>query len=1370
MEAFMNQSSERRQTEKMERASAIRAQRFVCDGVCRWIALLTLVIFLAPLGALAQMAGYGAIAGTVTDQSGAVIKGAAVTATLVSQNAKTVRSTTGAGDYNITPLTPGDYTVTVSSKGFETFVQENVTVNALETVPLAVKLTVGAAEQTITVTEAPPVLETADATLGAVMDNEMYSSLPLLMGAGGNADQRRATDFAALMPGVQNTYTNGASANATDATGGVNGSNPGGGTQEMYIDGIDLPSSLGVGDPRTTWTAFGMDSIDQFQVQTMGSSSQFAGQGVQNYSIKQGTNKIHGALYEYARNKIFDAWGTNNKLPTPIGLVPAGSSCSSATLTADTSWCKLGGVKPQEIMNEFGVVISGPIIKDKIFLFYNSGQYRYQKGPSPTIQTLPTYTMMGYTSSGAAQGYADYNGVLADITGTAASTLAKGGTAGIWDPNSQTTAACSNNCSRTQFVNAGVYNQILTSRFSTAANYINKNYLLPLESGVNQAMYNNNMAYGTKSGLSNWYQTGRLDYAVNASNQISLIIAFGRQSSTGINSGGTLPPPFNTSQSYHPQTTVDILKDTWTITPHMVNQASLAYSRYVSVSTTPDMDPAYGTSNTGILNMPAGQASFFPKIAWSGSDSPGTWGGYSWNAKANNTYTITDNLQWEKGKHSLTFGGQIIQMQYNITSPTSASGPATFNFYGTNTEGFTSGKAITNSGQSVASYMLGAVYSSSVTVGAPELSPRWTDPSFWVQDNYKVTSKITLNAGLRWDIWPAVRENNDIISWLNPKATNPYTGNLGTFAAAGGNSSDGWHTGEHIPSSLWWKNVAPRLGLAYAINSKTVIRASYGLSFARGNWVSDLGQSGSPSTTGLTVSDQTSSTTSSGAAFGTAEPAFYWDGTACTAAAGGTGTLAGDGLTSCGFTGSVVTPASTLPSGYGMAAYGATETAAMSAKNAASLTYWDPYYGSRTPEYENWSVGFERQLDKDLSVSVSYVGSQGHFIKPSGSIGAYWNNKLQESYAAMSGYTLASSTGTTYTACSGASCYYPLIGQKASVGNGIAVAQGFGFTPQNPFSGSQTYYAANTVGGYYAPFPQYSGVSTATSFNGNENFHSLQISAKQRQAHGISWTASYTFSKSIDDLGTFRTYDNARLDRSLSAASQPHNFVATAVWHLPLGKGHTWGENFFYRSIVSDWSLSGIGTVRSGLPIIITGSGCASSSILNTCMPNIVAGQSLRKNNWGKAANGGNISWDSNNANYIGTTNYVNEQAFTVNVAGTCLPTSTTYHTFVGGRAYSVCGGPEDYVPGNAARVAPGNMFSQKYVNVDMALKRTFPISHSWKLALEADMSNIANHATYGVPSCTVSSSTSSTNFCTISGMAAAYNPREVQLAGRLSW
>jgi hypothetical protein len=194
----------------------------------------------AGMMAHAQLSGTGAISGTVEDPTGAVVVGASVTVTNVDTNVNTVRTTTRAGDYNISALIPGTYTVTVAAAGFQGFKQENVTVDALVTVSVNVKLTVGQATETVTITAAPPLLETTDATLGAVMDNQMYSNLPLQMSQGGpgTADQRRATDFAYLMPGVSNVYTG--SSNSTDATTGINGSGPAGGVQEIYIEGVDL--------------------------------------------------------------------------------------------------------------------------------------------------------------------------------------------------------------------------------------------------------------------------------------------------------------------------------------------------------------------------------------------------------------------------------------------------------------------------------------------------------------------------------------------------------------------------------------------------------------------------------------------------------------------------------------------------------------------------------------------------------------------------------------------------------------------------------------------------------------------------------------------------------------------------------------------------------------------------------------------------------------------------------------------------------------------------------------------------------------------------------------------------------------------------
>jgi hypothetical protein len=154
----------------------------------------------------------------------------------------------------------------------------------------------------------------------------------------------------------------------------------------------------------------------------------------------------------------------------------------------------------------------------------------------------------------------------------------------------------------------------------------------------------------------------------------------------------------------------------------------------------------------------------------------------------------------------------------------------------------------------------------------------------------------------------------------------------------------------------------------------------------------------------------------------------------------------------------------------------------------------------------------------------------------------------------------------------------------------------------------------------------------------------------------------------------------------------------------------------------------------------VIGSGCGGSSILNTCMPNIVAGQTGRQNSYGKTPGGTKANWDPSSANYIGNVQYVNPLAFDVNVAGT-TGSSGNYGTYsgasteaVGGEAYSVGVGPADYVPGNAPRVAPLGMFGQHWVNLDMALRRTFPIYHEWKAQFELDMANVANHVVYGLP------------------------------------
>lgn len=1296
-----------------------------------WAAVAA-VILAGPLAVRAQLAGTGAITGTVTDSTGAIIPNATVVATSVATNVKTVRTTTGAGDYTITPLTPGVYTLTVTSRGFRTFVQKNVTVNALVTVTVNAKLNVGAAEQTVTVSTAPPVLETSDATLGAVMDNQMYSNLPLEMGYGGNADQRRATDFEYLMPGVQGNSTHN---NNTDNSGIVNGSGPAGGVSEIYIDGINLPEADQVGDPRFTWTAFGVDSIDQFQVQTSGYSTQYGGQGVENFSIKQGTNQIHGAVYDYMRNTVLDAWPFFAKIPTTVVPKGGGAPTTCEYGSPASPSCVPGGVKPQEIMNEYGLEIGGPILKNKLFLFFNYGGYRNSAGPNPQAQTIPTAAMLGYTQSGAALGYADFSGYSAATQYN------------IYDPATQT-ANCQGTpaspCSRTQFSNGGTANQIPESRISGAANYINK-FMLPYEREASQNAYSKNIVVGYPSGLSNWYASGRVDYDVSPRQQISAIIAFGRQASTGPNSSGAknaLGPPFNERQSYAPQTTVNILKDTFTLTPHVVNQVALAFGRYSSFSVTPNEAAQFAASKMGLMNTPVGQASFFPGIAFSGEDAPVTEGGYSENLKVNNTYTVMDNIEWVHGKHNITFGGQLVDEQFNYIKNITFSSPMTYTFSGTETGQFSSPSGSTSidssSGSPVASYLLGAVDSSSVTVGVPGLGSRWLNPSFWVEDSYKASPKLTASLGLRWDIFPPIYEAHNLSTWLNPNGNNSITGNKGTLQFAG-SGSGGYYGGVRNPSSTYLGNLAPRLGLAYALNSRTVIRASYGLSFARGNWTSGS-QSGSPSQTGLTPS-ATAPAGISGA------PSFYWDNTACS-----TGDANG---VACGWTGSVA-PAAPPPGGTSLAEFGTGETVALKNSTAVGMTYWDPHYGARSPEYVNWTFGFEHQLTNNMSISLSYVGSEGHFISASKAIGSR-NNMLPESLAAMAGYNVS---GGVATPCSGAACGSPLLTQKATAAN-LALATATGFAVPNPYNAANAaYYASNGVYQYYEPFPQFKSVSDTTSFVGNTNWNALELSLRQRPAYGMNFMLNYTYSKSIDDVGTFRVGDNQRLDRSLSTTDQPQNLTGTVVYQLPLGRGHFWGDNLAWRAVAGGWSLSGIASYHSGYPIAITGSGCGGNGILGQCMPNVVADHSGRIN----GGYGKHVTAAAGSPNFIGNIQYLNPAAFTVATnttkvaVGSSVSTSSSQYTNVGQ-------GPALYVPGNAPRVGALNMWGMGSYDVDLGVKRSFPIYHEWAFAFEADFTNLTNHVIFDSPDSAVNSGGS---FGTVGSQA--NSPREVQVSGRISF
>ncbi len=555
--------------------SQVESRKETCETPNRflrfWVlsfAALFVVAVMIPLGARAQLTGKGAITGTVMDKTGAVIPGADVAATNIATGITTKTVSTSTGDYHFSNLDPGIYTVTTNAKGFQRLVQENIHVNALESQTYNPSLAVAAAgQETITVTAAPPQLETSNAAMGATMEEQTYSELPVEMGAFGSPDQRRATDFEYVMPGVQGNETNG---NATTNTGVINGSGSRGAASDVYVNGVPFVRAGGNGDPRYVWTAISVDAVEQFQVQTIGYSAAYEGQGVMNYTVKQGGSQLHGSVYDFVRNTALDTWGFFGKAPNPATGVP---------------------VKPIEHSNEYGILLSGPLIpfgswKHKVFFFGNYDGFRYSSA-NPTPITFPT----------AAEQAGDFSAFLNLATPVK-----------IYDPSSQ--AACTANSDQ-WFLPVSVWlrprryrrtcgqsgcpgignppNVIPSSQFSTIAKNMQK--LLPTSS-IGTGLQNNYIA-PNKTGLSNWSTTDRIDFLMTSRDTLSFIAAIGRQASSnpvgqttaGRNVG---PVPFNHGQTYAPKTAVGIIEEAHVFTPNLLNQFDWGYARYNGPTFNPD--------------------------------------------------------------------------------------------------------------------------------------------------------------------------------------------------------------------------------------------------------------------------------------------------------------------------------------------------------------------------------------------------------------------------------------------------------------------------------------------------------------------------------------------------------------------------------------------------------------------------------------------------------------------------------------------------------------------------------------------------------------------------------------------------------------
>jgi Carboxypeptidase regulatory-like domain/TonB dependent receptor len=1207
--------------------------------------LLATLLFVFGISASAQLSGKGEIVGRVTDPTGAVVSGATVVATSTTRGTKVTTKTTSAGDYAVSPLDADTYTVTVTAKGFKMTTQDNVVVNALEVATVDVGLTLGSESETVTVTEVAEQLQTSNATLGATMAQETYSELPIAMGAGGQPDQRRASDYVLLMPGVQNNETNN---NVTDNTGPIDGSGSKGGASSVYIEGIPFFNVSQEGDNRFIWTAISVDSVNQLQVQTTGYPALYEGQGVQNFDLKRGSNSYHGAVYEYFRNTALDTWG----FYAPALLSPV-------TGTA---------IKPAEHMNEYGIVLGGPIIKNKLFIFGNYDGYRYAKGVVPTLQAYPTM----------AERQGDFSALGVDI----------------YDPSTGSDAS-----TRTQFMGCDGMspNKICPTEFSQVASNIN-NLLPPASMYANQNPGNNFLA-GLPFGLSNFTATGRVDYAMSDKHNMSIIIAAGRQAAigpaaqttTGRNNG---PLPFNYGQGYAPKTKTDIFEDTYTINAHMVNQFKYGFARYYSPSfNLGNNNPAWSATTLGITGVPAGQASTsFPEVTFAGTDAPFQWGGDVGSKKISNAYYLIDNYQWDFGKHLLTFGAQVAWLQYQYTLDSGGSSPMILAANTPETAGYSSGTTINpGTGLAYASFLVGQIDAGSLTQNAvQETGARFRPISPYVQDDWKISHKLTLNLGLRYDYFPTYREAHNVLSFFNPTMTNA-AGTMGVLQFSG-NGADTCNCS--TPVNDYKKQFGPRLGLAYQALPNTVFRASWGVMYTHGNGVagSAISQNGT-GILGFQASPKTSSTN------GVAQYSLDSPYPAYNPPAG----VASGPNYALGF--STISPYTGSPQ---------------------SVVYGDPYYGGRAPQYIDYNFGVQQQIARNLVLSISYVGSEGHFESPDSSTArGVWINQLSPQYLFLGSILSTDVKNLTPT-------------QQATLASA-------GITLPANFNVSQT------VAQALEPFPNYKGVTDAYGNVANSNYNSLQVTVAERAYKGLSFMFNYIWSKAIDDGGTFRSgyaipaaYSNDgrawaadRIERGVSTTNQPHHVIETGVWALPFGAQGLGGGNSVVRALASNFKFSEIVQIYSGSPLAITGSACQVNPAQSTCNPTIApgfAGPGRINGSWGQGATA------------TSSPSYLNANAF--------VPISTL----------TASGSPYAYTFGDAARTAPFGMYGPGNYDIDISLRRNFAMTERAHLTLEGDLYNLTNHTQFLVGGTAFGSA----SFGTVSGQA--NSSRDAQLSLRLEF
>ncbi len=983
--------------------------------------LLSVVLCLFALSIFAQ-SDRGSITGTVADPAGAVVPGAAVEAKHVDSGTVYNVATTGTGNFTLAQLPIGNYELTVTATGFKKFVRQNIAVQVATTTRVDVALQVGATSETVTVTESTPLLKTESGEVSHNFEGDRLNSLPVITlgtGVGTLGNVRNPLQVVNLMPGA---------AFANDNTLRVNGMPSS--TQSIRIEGQDATN--GIWRQTNQDVQPSLDAVQEVSVQTSNYAAEYgqAGGGYFNFTMKSGTNQYHGGAYDYFVNEVLNA-GTPF---TDAGL-------SNALHDGQH-------IRNRQRKNDYGFTFGGPINipkiydgHDKSFFFFNFEQYREQLNIGTGITTVPTAAYLQGNFAGA-------QGALLPLTDPLGRQVFQNE---IFDPNTQTTAA-DGSLVRTPFVN----NTVPVTRMDPLALKIQA--MLPLATNNGVGVKINNYAI---PGYSNFRHTTipsfKLDHNVSSKIKLSMYYSYTHTASPGANG---FTQVFTGAEPSDTESRTTRVNYDQTISPTMLLHLGVG----LLATTRPAIPPTFDQSQFWPANAQF-YSNQFP--GFTGLSDPSNGGnavglGATFGATWVKDLKPTGNasLTWVRGNHTIKVGGEMVVEGIPTLNTSRANGIISFSPNQTG-EPWELGKNLNGltTGFGYASFLLGAVGGLQET---PIAETRLGNHSFamYLQDTWKVTRKLTLDYGLRYDYQTEQKEQYGRMQNAAFNTPNPLAGNRnGTVLYEGtGGGRCNCNFQSNYPFAL-----GPRIGVAYQINSKTVLRVGAGLAY---------GTSPNNAFLSYSVND-----------FYTVTPAY---GQVVSRLQDGNPYQVGNPFGNPAFHYPDFTPHFPFASSPGVVP-------------PSSPFISIDRNGGRPPRILQWSIGLQREVSRSIVVEAAYVGNRG----------AWWSapllavqnyNSLQISDLTKLGIDLTNPADRTLLTTPIASA--AVISRFPYLANPNNVYPGF---PNN-----QLLIQA------LRPYPQWNGIPPFLGPPlGTTWYDSLQAKVTKRYSHGLDVQGAFTWQKEL---------------------------------------------------------------------------------------------------------------------------------------------------------------------------------------------------------------------------------------------------------------